>query len=506
MDTKSRLNLQFKQKIDVPLGVEYVVDCRGKDAELDDEIVEFVNRSQKEDNVVDNEGIRTLAEHAMVFDSEVYEEYRREYGTKAANLFVFAGAMDTFRKTAGEEYHVADVTVPEFTAASVKLHEFYKAGDPEYEVLLEEVRQRAVTVTDDVYDPELFRPLVAIRSSAVLSEDGENASGAGIYSSVAVDPRDPIAFKRGVETVFESLSSEEAKAYLANLGIENERMGLLIQQYIDGIRRNHRDECAYGYAQSSDPFKRFITLSSETGELLFDRKAVEEQFMVAPPGGNKQPTFHYIPEHDSKIRGFSYQGAQVANAALFAEKLFGKHVELEFAFDSSRTAYVVQVRPLPRQEKPPQVEFPSDAEPILVCRAIGVGDITVAVRDDQNYDNDEYRFDVVDNEDMTGRSASLRHKKAVFVIGYNDGHSGHIQMLARERGQICLYPEAQTGVGSDVQNNLAPRHSGNRVRRFRVVSDGYRGAIYPIDEERAKLLKDLATSIARYATTKATVD
>lgn len=498
------LDLSDGKKPDVPLRTRYVVDCHGQKVEILKGISEYVDRYRdREPTEEDIREMQAIAESFLSFEDQEYERLRETYGTKAATLFVLDGAISAFRSAVENKFDAADFEVPKFTAASVDLHRMYKESDPKYEEYLEEIRQQAIAVTNDRYDPDLYRPLVAVRSSAVLSEDGEDASGAGIYASVSADPRNPESFKRAVETVFESMNTEEAQAYLREKGINNEEMGLLIQRYIEDTK-DYKATCVYGYAQSSDPFGRFITLSSETGELLFDRAAVEERFMVTPPFGRKQPTFHYNPDHDHLISEFSRGGALLANAALFAERLFDKQVELEFALDGSNTAYVVQVRPLPHQEKPEEVKFPTDVEPIVECRAIGVGDVIVTVRDDDEYRDSEQMFDWVDNENRMGNTLHNRDKRAVFVIGYNEAYSGHIQMLARERGQICLYPNSLTALPPGLADEISPDYQRDRVRKFRVVADGYRGAIYPFDEGLHRRLQDVANSIANYITSKST--
>lgn len=494
------LDLSDGKKPDVPLRTEYVVDCHGQKVEINKDIAEYVDRHRDREPIeVEVREMQLLAESFLSFDEHEYKRLREAYGTKAATLFIFDRAITAFHSAVENIHDVANFKVPKFTAASVELHKMFKNGDERYEDHLEEVRQQAISVTNDRYDPELYRPLVVIRSSAVLSEDGINASGAGIYASVPADPRDPVSFRQATETVFDSIDTDKARAYLKEKGIENEHMGLLIQRYIEDTK-DYNETCAYGNVQSSDPFDRFISLSSKTGELLFDRAATEARFMIKPPYGLKQPTLHYNPDHTSLISYFSRKGAELANAALFAEKLFGRQVELEFALDDSNTAYIVQVRPLPNQEKPEVIKFPSDIEPFVECRAIGVGDVIVTVRDNGKYTGDEMTFDWVDNEQQTGDTLKARDEKTVFVIDYNDGESGHIQMLARERGQICLYPNALAVLPPGLSNELEADPQQNRVRTFRVVSDGYRGAIYPFDEERNKLLQSMADGIARYIT------
>lgn len=496
------LDISDGKRPDVPQRTEYVVDCYGQKVGVKKEISEYVNRYRdSEPTEEDIRNIQILAENSLNFDPHEYQRLRGMYGTKAATLFVLDKAIAAFKSETEGISDTASFEVPPFTAAPVDLHKMYKDGDERYGGVLEEIRQQAIGVTSDRFDPELYRPLVVVRSSAVRSEDGDKVSGAGVYASVSADPRDPESFRQAVEAVFDSMETEEAKAYRKANGIDEEQMGLLIQRYIEDTK-DYKDTCVYGYVQSSDPFGRFVSLSSETGELLFDRKAVEDRFMIAPPFGRTQPTFHYNPDHDTLISNFGREGALLANAALFAEKLFGKQVELEFALDDSNTAYVVQVRPLPHQEKPEEVTFPTDTEPLVECRAIGVGDVIVTVRDDDEYGPNEHMFDWVDDEDRMGHTLHRRDERSVFVIGFNDANSGHIQMLARERGQICLYPNALTALPPGLSDQIMPDWQQSRVRKFRVVADGYRGAIYPYDEERKMLLQNLARHISAYALKK----
>jgi hypothetical protein len=497
------LDISDGKKPDIPQRTEYVVDCYGQKVGVTQEISEYVNRYRdSEPTEEDVRNIQMLAENSLSFDQHEYQRLRETYGTKAATLFVLDRAIAALKSETEGISGVASFEVPPFTAAPVDLHKMYRDGDERYEGFLEKIRQQAVGVTNDRFDPELYRPLVVVRSSAVRSEDGDNVSGAGVYASVSADPRNPKSFREAVEAVFNSMETEEAKAYRKANGIYEEQMGLLIQRYIEDTK-DYEDTCVYGYVQSSDPFGRFVNLSSETGELLFDRKAVKDRFMIAPPYGRTQPTFHYNPDHDTPISNFSRECALLANAALFAEKLFSKQVEVEFALDDSNTAYVVQVRPLPHQEKPEEVTFPTDTEPIVECRAIGVGDVIVTVRDDDDeYEPNEHMFDWVDNESGTGRTLHRRDERAVFVIGFNNAYSGHIQMLAREGGQMCLYPNALTALPLGLSDQILPNRQQSRVRKFRVVADGYRGAIYPHDEERKMLLQNLARLISAYALKK----
>jgi len=506
------VDLKNGEKIKAPERSKYVVDCYGGKETVRDQIIEYIKRPRDLDTTAYNAAIRSLAENFVRIDQEQYTTLRQTYGTKAANLFVFAEALDGLRTAATEKYDIPDIKVPKFTAAPTMLHRMYKTGDPRYENYLEQIRQQAIAVSSTEFDPELYRPLVAVRSSAVLSEDGENASGAGVYASTAADPRNPQAFRQAVEEVFTSLESKQAKAYLANKGIENEEMGLVIQDYLEALQ-GFRSDYAYGYIASSDPYGRFIPLSSNHGELVYDKNAVESVFMTGVPFSRGQPTLHYVPDHSEDIANFTRHGAAAAHAALFGEKMFGKQVELEFVFNDSFTANIVQVRPQPSSQKPKmEVEFPIDTEPLFECKAIGVGDVVVTIRDDLDYEPDEIKINWVDTENRQGDSLAYRPTDAVFVIGHNDGYSGHIQMLAKERGQICLYPEAQTRLPWEIEQLVVTDPRKHRVRKLRIIADGYRGAIYSVAEnpvlsqERETLLERLASDLAALVFEKSRIE
>jgi phosphoenolpyruvate synthase/pyruvate phosphate dikinase len=62
-----------------------------------------------------------------------------------------------------------------------------------------------------------------VRSSAVYSEDSEKTSGAGIYESVG-DIQSLDDFKKAVQSVFESVESEKAKAHRKMFNISEEYM------------------------------------------------------------------------------------------------------------------------------------------------------------------------------------------------------------------------------------------------------------------------------------------
>ena len=481
------VDLAAGQTIDGPRGSEYVANCCGVEQEVRKEIVDFINRPKEDEFSQDLEAIHQIVNDSSIIDRPYYEDLRTTYGTKAANLFIFAEASSNFAQLAHDtdQGFVTDPKVPRFTVAPTMLYKLYRDSDERYQDYLEQIRQQAVTISDDQYDPEAFRPLVAIRSSAVFSEDGEEASGAGIYESVAADPRDVVAFREAVEKVFASAQSDKAKAYLASKDIDNELMGLVIQQYVEG---GSSKDYAFGYIRSSDASGRLIELSSNHGELLFDRAKVSDTLMTDHTLNRHDlvvSALHTVPDHDSDISKFTQQGSETAHAALFAEKMFGKQVELEFIFGGSHRVNVVQVRPIPNQElQSPEVQFPTDIEPLAVCRATGAGDVIVTIRDNSNYLENEIELDWAETEHQAGMHSYSRNPNAVLVIGYNDGRSGHLQMQARERGQICLYPEPLTRLPNTLNEYLYyDRHNPDRVRQLRIVSDGYKGAIYPIEAE-----------------------
>jgi len=87
---------------------------------------------------------------------------------------------------------------------------------------------------------------VAVRSSAVSSEDSEKVSGAGIYDTVHLHDRhfDLESLEDAVLQVFGSVESETARNYRQQAGVEDERMAVVVQElsndvnYFNGVMQS----------------------------------------------------------------------------------------------------------------------------------------------------------------------------------------------------------------------------------------------------------------------------
>ncbi len=81
---------------------------------------------------------------------------------------------------------------------------------------------------------------VIVRSSS-LKEDGNN-SFAGIYKSIIIDNITPNNLLSAITEVYQSLKLPKAKTYRAEHGIDDDKMGLIIQEY---IYRNQNSQVLY---------------------------------------------------------------------------------------------------------------------------------------------------------------------------------------------------------------------------------------------------------------------
>ena len=427
---------------------------------------------------------------------------------------LFAEHLELLKNTVGEKYYQQAIDIPPFIPVDTSLYESWQHNTAMFEKQLAELNAAALKLVtnegkfdEDGYPIADMRRVVAIRSSAVRSEDGEDMTGAGVYDSVAVDPRDPIAFRQAIEKVFASTNSPRAVQYRKQHGIDGEQMGLVIQQYCDTLSDHWGDKTPIGTVDSQAFHPNLIAVETQHGGLLFDKVKVTKHLLTSIDSAK---ILHTIPDHRiDGIGGHSTQHTHSAvHAALLAEQFFGKPVQVEFYGNN-----ILQVRPLPRKSLEGirrQVDFPSHIAPIDWCRATGVGDVTLKLLNEERSNvNDngvvifwnENRFTITGVKDGHQGEDALPREGAVIIVN-NDGYSGHAQMLCREKGLICLFPDV--GVEMRIDGVLRElRRSGANTPMLRIVSDGYKGAVYLVDPqehaEKQALLQRIADNLAHLA-------
>lgn len=429
--------------------------------------------------------------------------YTQLYGAKAASLLCFEKRLHVFNeltKDTGSGY-IVRLDVPQFTAVSTDMYSAWKNDNPLFLEMVEIARQDAIgLVSRERY--KASGGLVAIRSSAVNSEDGETSTGAGVYLSLAVDPFNELAFKDAVEQVYASTDSDSARSYRETIGVGDELMGLLIQRYVEVEGKNSRRdrECYWGNANSRGANPNIVDINTNEGVLLFDKNSVIEWLMVEAKRigrhGGDNPHLHTHPDHDTPLRGAIRKTEDVAHAVVLAEKLFGKPMQVEFVNEK-----IVQVRPIVNIEHGEVVDFPED-EHLAELASVGVGDMSLGFldRDEDNTGKEGYIvFDEEYEYSLQGTYASFRGQDYVGYRAFPDkgavvilrpSSSGHIQAICREKGLLCVYPatnkRSQTTDRDELDELVHEYDSrgfrqGKKVTAFRFVSDGYKARLYKTD-------------------------
>ncbi len=448
------------------------------------------------------EVVGSALEQLEPVDQIELERLTKLYGAKAAALLCYEKRFAELMDTIGNGHSVADMEIPPFSAVSTDLYKAWKTDTALFEEMVELVRQDALHLPlQRRY--EVASDLVAIRSSAVWSEDGEHSSGAGVYASVAVNPNDPAEFIEGIRAVFASVDAEGAVSYRESRGIASEEMGLVLQCYIEKQGRSSRRDrsCYWGHANSVGPNQNLIDIHTNEGVLMYDKNSILGALMLdtqySGRYGDDNTHIHTHPDHDTPLYGAIRATDPVPHAVVLAEKLFGRPMQVEFVNKS-----IVQVRPLLNIQSGETVEFPEDVDHVAVLASVGVGDMTLPYLD-RNTDNtgkegyivfdQEYEYSI---QGTKARMLGQRHvgyrafpDRGVVVI-LNPSSSGHIQAICREKGLICVYPPKNVPDGTDwreldeliYEQDGRFRTNNPRNTLFRFVSDGYIARMYVAQE------------------------
>lgn len=387
------------------------------------------------------------------------ETLRTTYGAKAANLIHLA------RELNGDE-SVYGAPIPPFIPVSTDLYHAWKAR--ERETFIEQVEVRREQALELLSGFRNHEGLVAIRSSAVRSEDGRGMTGAGLYNSVVVSPKNPAAFTEAIEKVYGSTDSPAASEYRESHDISDESMGLVIQCYVEGSGSG--GVSLYGYGESSANNDRLVVLTTQHGPLVYDKATVAQN--SGDDLNDLKRWLHTHPDHDKPL-GSKYVGLYELPLHLVrAEEIFGSPVQIEFA-----DRYIVQVRPI-NIDTETSIEFP-DEEPILTLFSNTVGDVTLPLLDPYQ-DNREKRGLVLVQKEYAftdyWNNPDADHvipKEGAVIIGIPHTN-GHVQTLCREKGLLCLYPR----VDSDMLGQIQDATSGSS--ELRIVCDGYEGRVYSV--------------------------
>jgi len=461
---------------------EVLVDRHGN--EIDTDIVDFLEYTypRKRASEIIGESLEGLE-----IDRDKLERLRLIYGAKGANLLCFEEKVAELNETTGDSLPVINIEVPDFLAVSVDMYKAWLEDPKLFEKMCEQARQGALDLLvrkeyEDIID------LVAVRSSAVKSEDGDEHSGAGVYTSLCVDPRDQEAFRSAVVSVYESTNSHSARTYQKDIGVDNEVMGLVIQRYQEG---KYIDRDTYfGHINSQGINPNIIEIHTNEGILYYDKSQVRENLLIYPKDRfNGGSYMHTSPDHRSKLSSAAHRTNNVPHAVVLAEKLFGRPMQLEFVDN-----VIVQARPLKTDNiEALPISFPEDIESVADCSATGIGDMELDRLDGRSNNTEKTGFIIVWQEygftiGRSGASYDSFPKEGAVVV-MNPSSSGHIQAICREKGLLCFFPKKGTSI-EHIEDLIFPSNDGLQSSdgfsnepvdiKFRFVADGYDGRIYKV--------------------------
>ena len=159
------------------------------------------------------------AKEIWTLDINSLQDKILKYWAKGANLLVIKDLLEKITNSWSGLFD--DFSIPDFKLISTSIYDkWIKWGD----------------ISEDLkpYYKQIKWKIVIIRSSAVYSEDGENATWAWIYDSIEFDTNNNFKdFQDTIEQVYKSVDSSNAISYRKNMGIKQEKMWIIVQELIE---------------------------------------------------------------------------------------------------------------------------------------------------------------------------------------------------------------------------------------------------------------------------------
>lgn len=408
-----------------------------------------------------------------------YADLREEFGAKAAGLIVLDATLrgDT-GLTRNVLYKNSMIEVPPFIPVSKRLYAFWQSNNDAFVEECENVREQACKLPYS--DSPLLRTwMVAIRSSAVKSEDGDEHSAAGVYHSGAADVRNPDAFRSVIEQVFASTTSENALLYQQEASVENEEMGLVVQLYCEQFVTSHElyegigvKNGYYGHANYVLKNRAVNVQVMDAGSLLYDSNTAGN-FRLKP--WPDYADLHTDPDHGSfeylalsRVRAIPY-------AVDLASYLFGKSMEVEFHNNK-----IVQVRPYIENGTEVEITFPDNKRALVSTRSVGVIDDVLPHLDGDVDNRGKTGYIIIKDEYCFTASGNYKGFPKEGVVILLKPSDGHVQAYCRERGLTCLFPKSYRN-GDYILEAIQVHGDDGELRvkdSLRVISDGFEARVY----------------------------
>ena len=418
-----------------------------------------------------------LASELGTVDWEKLSKETLKFGAKGANLPLLKHIS-----TVAGKFGIYFAHVPPYTRMPAALSVEWKSGI--------DIRKKAERFFKWIRGRE-----VMIRSSAVFSEDGEDATGAGIYRSIRLHADATFEeFFSAVEDVYRSIDSEGARAYRKEKNIPEEKMGIVIQEFEEnGFPQNK------GYVNTS--VKNVPDLMEVAYEDGLRPLAVKERVRNRMALHERASIFHYELDHRRK-RDENVE--PIVLLSYLAELYYGKPVQLEFIEGGDYNLALLQSRLLPKSfSEKTIIEFPPE-EPLFKGRAVGAFDVTlpVIVRPHDNGSHGVMLFQSSKFGGLEGSAAehALPRTGGAVVLGPSHANSGHLETVCAEKELALVFsddfadPYETYNDSVILRMGIRPPKRGTGVRfenldgykTLRLVSNGLEGRVYGVGERISK--------------------
>jgi len=346
---------------------------------------------------------------------------------------------------------------------------------------------------------------VSVRSSAVVSEDNEKLSGAGIYDTFFLDAEQitPKSLLEKVLQVYASVNSERALAYRRENGVEGEQMAVIVQKLINKVG------CRHGVIRSRLPGRSGIipvSWSDTPGAVVGNLNA-----RINTAYFNAKKKRHYgneciFLEDNSSTEEMHLLDKFLVSLIPGLKERYGKELEAEFCFDKKNNRlYLLQIRALTNLSEVP-VDFPKHKKAIFRAGlSMGAGEYIgrVVFPDDvkEGWNEPEHYAFVTPRigkgEEATqayysreikrqGREIKkdmdiLTPRKKAIILTYDDSFATHALTIANEKGILCV----------SINRNPRSRRDYDEIMKragpyVHIVSDGLVGRVYQATQEEAE--------------------
>jgi hypothetical protein len=431
------------------------------------------------------------------FDEAQYERDRAEVGAKGAGLLHLTRFFAAIAPQV-QELGIG-LNVPAFTTIGCQSYLDHRNGG--------EIGAEIRRVHSWIAGRE-----VMVRSSARFAEDGEHL-GAGIYESVLLRANaTPTDLYAAVRAIYLSADLQKAKDYRAERGVSDEEMGIVIQEYQEGVGgyvntvRSRVPEIADVVFESRHiPFftpgiRQQIT-EGDREQFVMNRGAVQERFAAFDL--DRTYGFH-LPPDIAQTRHHNH-AAEILRVAILVELGRGRPVQVEFNF-VDHVWNVVQARALPsRWITGAGVEFPPTEDYLWRAQSLGVCDEVLPILSPYRDNRSERGVVIVGSSQYTSESPEwletvFPKEGAVLMLASSRNTGGHIETRCLERGLVIVTGESvprdagdnylrrmDEAYGAEVMTRIGPSMFSNgggglmpnhRLGALRIVSNGTEARVY----------------------------